>query len=103
MANTIVKSRQAVTLSAIDSDWSLLESFPGRHVFYIAGIQFFAAGVDTLILRDGSITGPVIFKYTSTAAHNINLAYLGLPCVPYYDFSECTISGATTSFTVCFR
>jgi hypothetical protein len=52
-----------------------------------AGIRVFsiilmAAGADTIVLRSGSVTGPIWFKYVTTAAEYAVLPIGGALCMP---------------------
>ena len=73
-------------------DWLWTDALPGNR----AGIRIYAitvmlAGADTIILREGSLTGPVWFKYVSTGAANEVIYFGGVLQRPVMVASEQTM------------
>jgi hypothetical protein len=60
-----------------DNTWKWADDNPSNPRIVIPYVVFYAAGTDTLVLRNGSITGPIFLAYTAAAAG----AYL----IPTYD------------------
>lgn len=102
MANTITRSKNAITLSAMDSNYVWSVAMPG----YPNGVPVFAIAVraggtsaNTLIVRDGSTTGPIILSVTLAADTYDTYLFGGCPLRPSMLYSECTFTtGALWGF-----
>ena len=79
MANTITKSKGMLNLSALDSDWLWSTTYPGHlqgiPIWSIA-IKAHAAGT-ICILREGSLTGPIVFHRECVAVGDQVPSYYG--------------------------
>ncbi len=89
MANTITRGGSFLTLSAIDTDvlsedlWP--EQTPGG--IPIVSVDFvIAAATDKCIIREGSLTGPIIFS--NDEGNSLFKPYAGHPIRPCIDVSE---------------
>ena len=61
MANTVTRDGMFLTLSAIDTDFLYTDLWSGR--VPIISIDFQpAAATDKCVIREGSLTGPIIFS-----------------------------------------
>lgn len=105
MANTITRSKNAVQLSSIDSNWLWSDSFPG----YDNGLHMvtvvFETGItsnNTLILREGSTTGPQILGVTLANDSFDTYFFHGALLRPVMLFSEQTFTSGAT-FSICFE
>lgn len=105
MANTIVRSKNAVQLSAIDSNWLWSGSFPG----YDNGLHIvtvvFETGItsaNTLVLRDGTTTGPQLLGVTMANDLFDTYFFHGALLRPVLLFSEQTFTAGAT-FSICFE
>jgi len=88
MANTVTTEGHFIEVSAMDSDYDFGE------FSRISSIQFNpgAAG-DTLVVKNGSATGPKMFYAVCTGTDDQRIIYyFGTRCRPYIDYSECTLS-----------
>jgi hypothetical protein len=102
MANTITVSKNVIALSAMDSDYQWTENLPS----HVHGIPVFAitftAGItsnNTLVLRNGSLTGPAFFKVVLAANAFETFLFGGALLQLCMEYTDCTFtSGATWSF-----
>lgn len=91
MANTFVRSKFCLNITDIDSDWLWSDTWPGHdRGVPVQSIHFVAtAAADKCIIRDGSITGPVVFHRIATAVGDQVPSYYGGNLIQLaLDFSE---------------
>ena len=95
MANTITPGPNVVSLTAVDSDYLWTESLPG----HVNGVPIFAivfragnTSANTLVLRDGSLTGGIFLSVT--LALDVTQTYLfgGAILRPCMEFTDCTFT-----------
>ena len=91
MANTYLRSKGMFTIGAPDSDWLWSTTYPGHKqgipVWSIA-IKAHAAGT-ICILREDSITGPIVFHKECVAVGDQVPSYFGGELIRLaFDFSE---------------
>jgi len=102
MANTITRSKNVISLSAMDSNYLWSESLPG-HVngVPVFAVMFRAGGTsaNTLILRDGGTTGAIFLSVTLAATVTETFPLVGAILRPAMLYSEQTFTtGAMWSF-----
>ena len=89
--NVYVRSKAALEINTLAADWTWIETWPGD-TFGVAvwSIHFIATGAaDKCIIRDGSITGPIIFHRIATAVGDQVPSYFGGNLIQLaIDFSE---------------
>ena len=103
MAITIVKKDPYslhITAMGEDFDWAtqgcitrdgrIDQSVPLNSICFVPG-----QANDELIVRDGSITGPIIFHALCLNTDEKIQYYHGSRKQPCIDFSECTVAGGT--------
>lgn len=74
-----------------NTDWSWLDTLPGcTSGIRVYSIVLMAAGADTIVLRSNSVSGPVWFKYVTTAAEYAVLPIGGVLCQPVLKASDQT-------------
>jgi len=104
MANTITVSKNVVALSAIDSNYLWTESKPGNvNGLPVFTVMFQAGGTsaNTLVLRDGSLTGPIFLSVTLANDVTDTFPFVGAILRPVMAIADQTFtSGAIWSF--CF-
>lgn len=89
MANTVTRGGSFLTLSAIDTDFLSEDLWPEQTPSGIplVTIEFvIAAGTDKCIIREGSLTGPIIF--TNDVGNSKEKQIGGHPVRPCVDVSE---------------
>lgn len=95
----VLHGMNVVTLQAFgDNNWTWLDSFPGnRPGIKVLGIVIMAAGADTFILREGSVTGPIWFKNVATGAEvkYVPISLTGLMLRPVLKMSEQTLDAGS--------
>lgn len=98
MANTEVWGKRFVQ-AVLDgtSDWRCgdpTNSGSGERPIRPKGLFFFpSAANDVLIVREGSITGPIMAKLIALAAEQQGIYFNGDEAVvPVIDYSECTLN-----------
>ncbi len=69
MANTFTRTKGTLMISDIDSDWLWSTTFPGNlQGIAVQSIHFIAhAAANICVLRDGSLTGPIVFHRNAVA------------------------------------
>lgn len=89
----LYRAANAASIGFVDRDWK----FTDNYVKYMKGILLKgiilipgSGGPDTFSIKDGSDTGPYLYKGAVSAA--TVLVYPGTFCKPYIDYSECTLS-----------
>ena len=92
MADTVLKSGNVQSISAIDVDWDQGQIYPLQSIQFVPG-----AAADVLVVKEGSASGPILayFKAAATALDgSVLVKYFlhGQNHRPYIDFSECTLS-----------
>lgn len=99
MANTTTVSGNVVEITGLDADWIATTDLSTRTEHgpvKVTSIQFSPSATgDILIVRDGSITGPVMFHVKCTADTDQRVKYFhAFDCNPAIDISECTFGTA---------
>jgi hypothetical protein len=96
MANTIVVGRNCVHLTAIDTDWTFTDSYAGCvNGVRVHSIMVSAAGADTIVLEQGSVSGPIFFKRVFSGAGS-TFDVLGEPLLlPVLDVSDGSYTAGT--------
>lgn len=88
-ANTVTVSRNVITITNIDSDFSWEEYTKNGKSMQISSIQFHGATDEVCIIKDGSDTGPQFFKATIESIYYPQYMPLrGVGLKPYLDFSD---------------
>ena len=90
MAATETITRRTMNLTVIDADWEYPGDYPIQSIQFIPG-----ATADKLIVREGSITGAIIYYALAPATLDGNqfIKYFhGQNHKPVIDFSECVFS-----------
>lgn len=104
MPNTITVSKNVIALSAMDSDYLWTESLPSHvHGIPVFTLMFRAGGTsaNTLVLRDGSLTGPIFLSVTLANDVTDTFPFVGAILSPVMVIANCTFtSGALWS--ICF-
>ena len=88
------RSPNAITVGLIDRDWYISDQYLKfrnagmllKGIILIPG----SGGPDTFSIKDGSESGPYLYKAAVSAA--TVLVYPGTVCRPFIDYSECTLS-----------
>lgn len=104
MANTVTRGGSFLTLSGIDTDVLAEDLWPEQAVsgIPILSIDFVpAAQTDKCVIREGSLTGPIIFQVdtdiagqaTWTSTPNVK-NFQGKPIKPCIDVSDGTYNAA---------
>jgi hypothetical protein len=91
MANTFVRSKLVLNITDIDSDWLWSDTWKlHKEGVPVYSIHFIAtAAADACVLRDGSITGPVVFHRIAVAVGDQVPSYFGGNIIQLaLDFSE---------------
>jgi len=105
MANTITRNTggNTVELSAIDADWTWSDTFDEskyENGIRINFIQFnTAAAADVCIIKDGTATGPKIFKASGNAIDIVDeriVYYHGARMKPFLDVGDGAYNAAAT-------
>lgn len=99
MGNTINKVGKFVELSALDSDWTWTETFPGAlNGIAIEYIAFLAIGDgDKLSIKEGSATGPHIYPPRCVKAQGpLDPLYVNGTCKPVLDYDKGTFSSGAS-------
>ncbi len=78
------------TQGTITADGVIEESIPLNSICFVPG-----QNDDELIVRDGSITGPIIFHALCLNTDEKVQYFHGSRKRPVIDFSECTLAGGT--------
>jgi len=89
--NVYTRSKISLNISVLAADWTWIETWPGDKLGVpIHSIHFVATGAaDACVIRDGSITGPVIFHRIATAVGDQVPSYFGGNLIQLaIDFSE---------------
>jgi len=91
MANTVTRGGLFLTLSAIDTDFVYTDLWSDR--VPIQSITFVpAAATDKCVIREGSLTGPIIFSCDldsdGTWEGFYPMVYGGMPLMPCMDISD---------------
>lgn len=101
MANTVTRGGSFLTLSAIDTDFVAEDLWPEQAAagIPIISIDFVpAAGTDKCVIREGSLTGPIIFSKDCVAAtfedSGRRKDFQGKPIRPCMDVSEGSYNAA---------
>lgn len=95
MANTVTKLGGVVDISAIDSNWLLSDTFDVPDGVYVRRIKYFGTAGDRLIVRHGSITGPVLTVLKTVDGSGLSDLIDMDNCIPCIKYSECTISAGS--------
>ena len=87
MANTVNEHGRVVEITAMDSDWT------GRQE-KLQSIQFNPGATnDILVVKNGSDSGPIMFKTTADSdSDEVIKYYHGVAVRPVIDYSACTLS-----------
>lgn len=94
MANTVTRGGSFLTLSAIDTDFVAEDLWPEQAAagIPIVTIDFvFGADTDKCVIREGSLTGPIIFSHDIAAGDfpgNFIKPFGGRPIRPCMDVSD---------------
>lgn len=93
MANTVTRDGMFLTLSGIDTDFIYSDLWSGR--VPIISIEFVpGAATDVCVIREGSLTGPIIFQKTmpqvadTWQGDNHIKPFGGQPIMPCMDVSD---------------
>ena len=106
MVNTFIRSFATFNITDIDSDWLWSTTWPGNlQGIPVYSIHFVATGANDLcILRDGSITGPIVFHRLAVAVGDQVPSYFGGNLVQLaLDFSEGVYTAASYIVVVLDR
>lgn len=104
MANTITVSKNVIALSVMDSNYLWTESLPSHvHGIPVFTLMFQAGSIsaNTLILRDGSLTGPIFLSVTLAADVTDTFPFVGALLSPAMVFTDCTFT-AGGLWSICF-
>jgi hypothetical protein len=102
MANTVTKLGGFIDISALTGDWVLSDTFDVPSGVYVGDIKLFPAdGVtgNRLVVRHGSVAGPVISVLKSVAGDGQKDSIEMENVIPCIKLSECTL---TAGFHICF-
>ncbi|MCK4976288.1 MAG: hypothetical protein KAS36_05120 [Anaerolineales bacterium] len=100
MANTVTRGGSFLTLSAIDTDVLASDLWPeqSRAGVPVISIDFVpGAATDKCVIREGSLTGPIIFSHDIAAANfpqGREKYFAGKPIRPCMDVSEGSYNAA---------
>jgi hypothetical protein len=100
MANIITRGGSFLTLTSIDTDVLASDLWPEQSVsgIPVVSIDFaISAGTDKCVIREGSLTGPIIFS--NIAGEHIIKPFAGKPIRPCLDVSEGSY-GATAALII---
>ena len=87
-ANTVTLSRNIITITDIDSDFTWANYVSDGKAMRISSIQFHGAADEVCILKSGSDAGPIFFKATIESVYYPQYMPLnGIGLKPYLDFS----------------
>jgi len=98
MANTFTKSSFCLNISALNSDWLWSETWPGHdRGVPVWSIHFLAAAAnDKCFIKDGSLTGPIVFHRLAVAIGDQVPSYFGGGLIRLaLDFSDGTYNAAS--------
>ena len=101
MANTTTDQNQIVTITGLDADWynsvALSNPVERRQLFSIQFIP--SAANDVMIIHDGSIDGPIVFKKTASGVSDSTPEYYPRGVRPnlVIDISDCTFGTAANA------
>jgi len=104
--NTFNRSKVCLDIATIDSDWLWSDTWPGHgDGVPVHSIHFIATGAaDECVLRDGSITGPIVFHRVVTAVGDQVPSYFGGNVIQLaLDFSEGTYTALSHIIIVLDR
>ncbi len=91
MANTFIRGYNSFNITDVDSDWLWSTHWPGHDQgIPVWSIHFWGTGAnDACVIRDGSITGPVVFHRLAVAVGDQVPSYFGgIKLKLALDFSE---------------
>lgn len=89
---SVTRSKNVIEISGTIADFDLGD----RRAVYCITYEPGAAN-DVLIVRDGSATGPAVFKVSASDTDDQKVLYLmGVQIQPVITTSECTLSAGTT-------
>jgi hypothetical protein len=100
MANTVTRGGAFLTLTGIDTDVLSEDLWPEQTPAGIPVISIdftISAGTDKCIVREGSLTGPIIFS--NIAGEHVIKPFSGKPIRPCLDISEGSY-GATAALII---
>jgi len=91
----LYRGMNAVTVTAINGDWALHETFrrfanPGmalKGMVFVPG----SGAPDTFCIKDGSDVGAILWN-GAVAAPGTTVLYPGSMCKPFIDYSACSLS-----------
>jgi hypothetical protein len=84
-----------IEITELNADWFWSSVVRPDQYFYIVSIEFIGGNInDTLIVRNQSLIGPVMFKRTifDTEYRFFNKVFGGVKLQPAIKFSECVVS-----------
>jgi hypothetical protein len=88
------RGANTATIGQLIADYQLITHYPKYRQtgFPLKGLILIpgSGGPDTFAIKDGSDSGPYLYKAPVSAA--TVLVYPGTLCLPYVDYSECTLS-----------
>lgn len=88
----VIRSTNVIELSGTIADFDLGDKRAVYCITYEPG-----AANDVLIVRDGSATGPIVFKVSASDTDDQKVLYLmGAKIQPVITVSQCTLSAGTT-------
>ena len=93
MANEIKKGG-SIEVNTIAADWDYGAVYTNGKNPKICSLTFIpGADSDKIVVKDGSDSGPVIFRASCASAHDEKIKYFhGMKSRPYVDFGDCTLS-----------
>lgn len=86
-----------ITFTGAGGDWDSKTSFPGG--LKVKSIKFFpSAANDILVVRDGSVTGPIMAKMKdTTGGGSADVGFGdGVWMYPYIKYADCTFNTGTS-------
>lgn len=97
IATTTAYSKNVVHLTSIDSNWWWTDIFPGNvNGILLVTIQFYAAGADTLVFRDGAMDGPIMAKIVTAAAGNFTVNIGRTRVRPCLNIADCSLTDTSS-------
>ncbi len=100
MANQVDRTKNVITISSIDSDWSWSDTFPNYNEVRLQQIRFYPGAVDDVcIIKEGSdsATAAHVFEYTASVDTLPAVDYYhGTGSSPVLDFSAGTYSSGSS-------
>ena len=101
-ANVVKRLPFSVTIDTIDADWDWGVSGNDEDVNPRINSITFVPGDDNdiLVVRDGSLTGPIMFYALCLNTDEKVQYYYGKRKRPVIKFSECNFAGVGTSYVI---